>query len=290
MQLHNFGNLGFQVPALGLGAGPLGDERLDDSSAVTLIHAALDLGVTLIDTAPSYGRSEQRIGQALRGRRDAAWISTKLGYGVPGVQDWTGPCITQGIDLALSRLQTDRLDIAHLHSCGVDTLIRCDVLEALERAKQSGKLRVAAYSGDGPGLRLARQLRVFDSTQFSHNIVDQEGLRSRRIGEGSIAKRSLMNSAFAESADLNREDVAEYHRRWNHLPTELRSALQDLGVASAAIRYAAFSPGIDCCLVGTTRAQHLEENVRALELGPLDPQLHRAIEEAWTVASWPGLI
>ena len=64
MQTRRLGATGLTVSEVGLGAGPLGDPALDDADAERLVRAAVDLGVTLIDTAPSYGRSEARIGAA----------------------------------------------------------------------------------------------------------------------------------------------------------------------------------------------------------------------------------
>jgi aryl-alcohol dehydrogenase-like predicted oxidoreductase len=83
------GSTGLNVAPLGLGGGPLGDLGLADADAARVIDAALDAGVDLIDTAPSYGASEDRLGRALRGRRDQVVLVTKGGYGVPGVPDWS---------------------------------------------------------------------------------------------------------------------------------------------------------------------------------------------------------
>ncbi|WP_225414506.1 aldo/keto reductase [Stigmatella hybrida] len=96
------GNTGLEVSPLGFGAGPVGSETLSDTEAEALLHGVLDAGINLLDTAPSYGRSEERIGRVLASRRREAVVSTKCGYGVPGVEDWTGPCITLGIERALT--------------------------------------------------------------------------------------------------------------------------------------------------------------------------------------------
>ena len=141
-----YGSSGVHVSALGLGAGKLGHGEVSEDSAAALLAAALDAGITLIDTAPSYGLSEQRIGRHLGERRNQAVISTKLGYGVEGIPDWTGPCITGGVERALRILRTDRIDIAHLHSCPREVLERSEVIDALDRAKAAGKNRVEAAS------------------------------------------------------------------------------------------------------------------------------------------------
>ena len=68
-----------------------------------LLHHALDLGLTLIDTARSYGLSEERIGRHLGRRRDEFVLSTKVGYDAPGHPDWTYGCVIAGVDAARDR-------------------------------------------------------------------------------------------------------------------------------------------------------------------------------------------
>jgi aryl-alcohol dehydrogenase-like predicted oxidoreductase len=74
-----FGRTGLDVPVLGFGAMQLGDPRLPEATAALTLHRALDLGITLIDTARSYGISEERIGWHLADRRDEFVLSTKVG-------------------------------------------------------------------------------------------------------------------------------------------------------------------------------------------------------------------
>jgi aryl-alcohol dehydrogenase-like predicted oxidoreductase len=143
-----FGDTGLVVSPLGFGAGEIGDAQLDEHEAETLLRTAVELGVTLIDTARSYGLSEQRIGRYLAPIRDRVVLSTKIGYGIDGVPDWTAECIARGIERALGLLATDRIDIVHLHSCPVEILARGEVIAALLAARDAGKLRCAAYSGD----------------------------------------------------------------------------------------------------------------------------------------------
>ena len=100
MELRPLGKTGFSVSALGLGAGRIGGPETSEADVDRLVGGALDAGVTLIDTARSYGLSEERLGRALAGRRERVVLSTKVGYGVPGVPDWTARCITDGVDAA----------------------------------------------------------------------------------------------------------------------------------------------------------------------------------------------
>ncbi len=292
MRTRALGRTGMDVSELGLGAGPLGGDEIDDASAVSLIHAALDLGITLIDTAPSYGHSELRIGYALRGRRDRVVLSTKLGYGVPGIPDWTGPCITAGVDAALARLETSWLDIAHLHSCPEDVLGRGDVIEALAAAVRAGKVRVAAYSGDGEPLDWAIESGAFGAVQCSISVADQRALdgavlRAHDRGIGVLGKRTLANGAWKSAAQPSAPDRAEYWRRLRAMelpPPGDRAAF--------ALRFALAQPGLSSALVGTTSRTNLEAMVRAAETGPLDPVATEAARAAFRRCDrgWDGIV
>jgi aryl-alcohol dehydrogenase-like predicted oxidoreductase len=292
MQTRQLGNTGIVVSELGLGAGPLGDDTLDDAAAERLIRAAVDLGVTLIDTAPSYGRSEIRIGAALRGLRDRVVLSTKLGYGVPGIPDWTGPCITAGVDAALARLGTDRLDLAHLHSCPRHVLERGDVLDALEGAVRAGKVRVAAYSGDGDALALAIDSGRFGSVQCSVNLADQRALdaqipRALERGVGVLAKRSLANAAWRHATRPDAPDRAIYWERLRAM--ELPPPGAD--PTEHALRFVLAQP-VSSVLVGTADLAHLEAAIAWAARGPLEPAAAAHARDAFRRhdRGWDGVI
>lgn len=279
MHKRHLGHTGLEVSALGLGCGQLGDARLEEAAVARLIHAAVDLGVTLFDTARSYGLSETRLGHHLGPRRQHVVLSTKLGYGVDGFVDWTGPCVAAGVDAALKRLRTDCLDVVHLHSCPLETLTRDDVLEALADAVRMGKVRVAAYAGDNEALSWAVQSGRFGAVQCSVNVCDQRAIDvhvalAQQKGLGVIAKRAVANSVWSARAD---ESPPTYRERYR------RMGLEDAGFDShaLALRFTAFAPGVDCALVGTSRVAHLEENVRAVELGPLDDGMFHALRSSF---------
>ena len=274
-----------------MGAGPLGASELDDAIAERLIRTAVgELGVTLIDTAPSYGRSERRIGAALRGGlREQVVVSTKLGYGVPGVPDWTGPCISRGIDAALKRLETDWIDIAHLHSCPQEVLERGDVIEALGGAVRAGKLRVAAYSGDNAALAWAIASGRFGAVQCSLNVFDQRALDANipaaaARGVGVLAKRPLANGVWREAARPAAADRATY---WDRMCAMDAGALD----GERMLRFVLAQP-VACALVGTTSVDHLARAVFAAERGPLDDAaaLRAAFQRCDVNRTWDGVI
>jgi aryl-alcohol dehydrogenase-like predicted oxidoreductase len=253
----------------------------------------LDAGINLIDTAPSYGSSEERIGRHLQGRRGEFVLSTKCGYGVPGVEDWTAPCITQGIELALRRLRTDVIDVMHFHSCPVDVLERPGVVDALTRAVEQGKVRVAAYSGDNQALEHALNTGRFGSIQVSVNLFDQRAIdwgvtRARERGVGVIAKRPLGNAPWRFRERPGAPDVSLYWDRMRQMALEARG----LDWSELALRFAAFVPGVASCIVGTTKVENLMRNVRALEHGPLAPEHINHIQDAFrrNDHGWDGQI
>ena len=294
MQTRAFGATGLVVPLLGFGAMQVGDPAFDDAAAGRLLNAVLDAGLTLIDTARAYGCAEERIGRHLARRRDEFVLSTKVGYGVPGVPDWTAECIRRGVDAARERLRTDVIDIVHLHSCGADVLREGAVTDALRECVAQGKVRVAAYSGDDAALRFALDSGAFGSVQASVNLCDQRALpwlrESRAAGVGTIAKRSLAGHPWAAVHVPEDPPHAEYYRRFQ----QLRARLPDFGASwpEVALRFAACEDGVDCVIVGGLNARHVERNVAAVARGPLEAGLRDALHDAFDRlgADWRGIV
>jgi aryl-alcohol dehydrogenase-like predicted oxidoreductase len=166
-----------------------------------LLNQVLDLGITLIDTARGYGLSEERIGRHIAHRRGEYVLSTKVGYDIDGVPDWTYDCILAGVERALRLMRTDHLDIAHLHSCPQDTLERGEVIDALDRCVSDGKVRFAAYSGDNEPLDWALVSGRFRGLMCSVNLFDQRAIDrvvapAGKRGIGVIAKRPIGNAPW----------------------------------------------------------------------------------------------
>lgn len=270
METRQLGNSGISVSVLGFGADKIGDASIGEEQAARLLHGVLDAGVTVIDTARSYGMSEERIGRHLRQRRNEFVLSTKIGYGIPGFQDWTGPGITAGIDFALKLLQTDRIDIVHLHSCPQETLQQMEVVEALLRGFDAGKIRAAAYSGDNEPFDWALQSGKFHSLQTSLNICDQHSAEGTAVaakkGIGIIAKRPLANAPWRFVTKPDADEATEvYWERWRAM--NLSSVWTD--PSEFALRFVASLPGVSSCIVGTRSLDHLSRNVKNIEKGPL---------------------
>lgn len=274
-----------------VGFGAMHFDGIDDEAEVgRLLNGVLDLGINLVDTARGYGRSEERIGRHISHRRREFVLSTKFGYGVEGVPDWTYPCIVQGVDRALQHMRTDFIDIGHLHSCPLDVLQRGEVSAALDACVKAGKLRVAAYSGENAELAYALSDARFGSVQCSLSLVDPaSSTQIAHTGKGVLAKRALGGLAWARPERPGDFCEGQYWDRWQRLN------LPDLGLRwlEVALRWTAFTPGVGSVLIGTHNLARLREGADAVARGTLPADILSALQAAHTQADagrWPGLV
>ena len=153
------GRTDIEVSAIGLGCnnfGRRGTVTEHQSGSTRVLHAAIDHGITLLDTAEMYGvpptTSETHMGVALKGRRDSVVIATKWGnrdFPIPGQEGW-GPMgaatyIRKAVDASLTRLQTDWIDLYQLHTPDDSTPIS-ETVQVLDELVQAGKIRAYGHS------------------------------------------------------------------------------------------------------------------------------------------------
>ena len=171
-----FGNTGEQVSILGLGGWHLGVPKTD-RDAVRLVHEAIDSGVTFMDNAWDYndGVSEERMGKALHGRRDQVFLMTKL-----CTHGRDGRTAMRQLEESLRRLGTDHLDLWQIHEVAFDDeprrhFAKGGAVEALDRARQQGKVRFVGFTGHkDPALHLEMLSYdyAWDSCQLPLNCFD----------------------------------------------------------------------------------------------------------------------
>lgn len=287
MIYRNFGNTGLKVSSLGFGAGQIGDYNVPEKQVEQLLNSALDLGINLIDTARGYYASEERIGKIISHRRNEFILSTKVGYGIEGFQDWTYDIIIAGIDEALRILRTDYIDIVHLHSCNLEILKRGEVIEALHRTVENGKVSVAAYTGENEELKFAVDSNSFGSIMTSVNVCDQIDIdgsikTAKRKGAGVIAKRPLANAPWRFLERPYGNYAESYWLRWKEMNLPEQEDCLD-----TFIRFSVFSEGVDSAIVGTTNPDHLKQSIRAIEKGPLPDDLYNIIRNVFNI-NWRG--
>ena len=247
------GSTGLSVSPLGLGTVKLGRDQgvkypngftiPDDESARMLLAQARDLGINLIDTAPAYGRSEERLGPLLRGQRDEWVIVSKVGEEFEDGQsrfDFSADHTRRSIERSLKRLETDSIDLVLVHSNGDDLRIleQEEVYQTLALLKQEGKIRGFGFSGktvEG-GLKALEQ---GDCAMVTYNLNEQ-------------AERPVLDYAAAHGkAILVKKALASGHVCLSPGVDPVRASFELLFA----------HPGVGSAIVGTINPVHLAHNV-----------------------------
>lgn len=266
MELRPLGATGMNVSVLGLGTVKLGRSEgvkyptpaviPDDEGAVKLLHAAVEVGVNLIDTAPAYGMSEERLGRLLPGPRDRWVICTKAGEVFDGGVsrfDFSREAIIASAERSVQRLRCGHLDILLLHSDGVieRSLAGSGAMEALADLKQRGVVRCFGVSTKTLEGALAA-VTCCDVVMVTLNpgaTADLAAIAAARTrGVGVLIKKALA-SGHLGVGEKQGGDVA------------LR---QTLG-------YSAMTPGVSSVIVGTTSVENLRRNAAAIQAALAGP-------------------
>lgn len=246
MQKRRVGSTDIEVSMIGLGTVKFGRDQgvkypavftlPTDKEIDHLLHVASELEINLLDTAPAYGISEERLGRALRGQRKNWIISTKAGEEfVDGASqfDFSSQIIRNSIERSLKRLGTDYLDIVLVHSSGDDQRIIAEenVFEILERLKQEGKVRAFGMSTK----TIAGGLQTIDRADVAMVTLNPEYTDERSViayahekQKGIFIKKALGSG---------------------HLP------------AADSLRFVLAEPGVTSVIVGTINPEHLKANV-----------------------------
>ncbi len=170
------GKTGVSISALGMGGHHLGDVK-SVGEAINMVHEAVDAGITFFDNCWEYhnGRSEDWLGRGLQGRRDRVFLMTKV-----CTHGRSGRLGLQMLEESLRRLQTDHLDLWQIHAVTYDNdpelaYAKDGILEAMDQAKQQGKVRFVGFTGHkDPGfhLEMIRRGYPFDTVQMPVNPFD----------------------------------------------------------------------------------------------------------------------
>lgn len=251
MELVDLGRTGLRVSPLGLGTVkfgrnqgvkyPSGFELPDEDALADLLALTRSLGINLLDTAPAYGASEERLGRLLSGQRDDWVLIGKLGEEFEdGVSSYhfTPDHFRRSLERSLRRLRTDRIDILLIHSDGSDMAILQDdaLMRTMADFKAEGTARAVGVSTktvEG-GIRTLEDMDVVMATYTAAWRDERPVLdRAEALGKGAILKKVLSSGHAAD--------------------------------VPAAIRFAFAHPGVASAVIGTINPDHLRQIAGCVE-------------------------
>lgn len=303
MQYRTLGETGLSVSALGFGASPLGGSfgPIDEAEGIRAVHAAVDLGVNIVDVSPYYGqtRAEDVLGRALKTvARDRFVLATKVGRYGPADFDFSAERIARSCEESLRRLNVETLDLFQCHDIEFVDLSQVveEAIPAMRRLQEQGKARFIGVTGYP--LKIYRQ--VLSRTDLDvilsychYTLVDTSLLdlvpllESRGIG--------VLNAAPYSMGLLTERTLPE----WHPAPPELRDACRRAteaarsrgrDIAEIALQFSLAEERIASTFVGMATTEDVRRNV-AWSAGTPDAETLAAVQaelESMRGTTWPS--
>ena len=286
MQKKIFGKTGLNVTNLGFGAMEIRGSRVwggrivSDAQSETILNLVLDKGINFIDTSYDYGRSEELIGKYISHRRDEYYLATKCGCTFVNKGDhddtphvWTRENLLHNIETSLRLMKTDHVDIWQIHNASVDEVVNGDLIKVMQEVQQSGKARWIAISSTLPHIAKYVEWGVFASFQIPYSALERQHedviSLAAKAGAGIIIRGGVARGA-PEDAGLGNKD------RWAIWEKAKLDDLLSQGETRTGflLRYTLSHPDMHTTIVGTMNPEHLDENLRFAEAGPLPTSVY----------------
>lgn len=289
MEQRPLGTTDARLSVLGFGAAPLGGHYgdVDEAEATRAVQVALDAGITFFDVAPYYGETlaETRLGKALEGHRQRAFLSTKCcRYGLDAF-DFSAGRIARSIDESLERLRTDYVDLFIVHDVefGDRRQVVEEAIPAVRRVQEQGKARFVAISG----LPIRYLRGIADEAPLDALLsYCHYNLLCRDLEEHLLplvdAGTGLLNASPLHMGILSPGEAPEWHpapEEVKAMAPKLRALCANHGkdLMQVALRFAVDHPKITSTLVGMKTPAEVTHNLAALET-ELPPELLTAID------------
>jgi aryl-alcohol dehydrogenase-like predicted oxidoreductase len=310
------GRTGLEVSELSYGTWGIGKADWgggDDDQALISLGRAIELGVTLVDTALAYGdgHSERLVGKALKASAETVHVATKV---PPKIGGWPPPegvhvdevlpadWVTASAEASLRNLGVDAIDLLQLHVWSDDWVGQGGWPEAVERLKSDGKIRFlgvsVSYGQPANGVRLL-ETGLVDTVQVVYNVFDQNPedelfpvVREHDIGvlarvpfdEGGLTGKIRPDTEFPQGDFRN-----HYFRgdRRRDVAGRVDAIASDLDVpadrmAEMALRFCISDPAVSTVVAGMRSLRNVEANARAIDAGPLsDAELQALRPHRW---------
>jgi len=310
MKYLQLGRQGPPVSVIGLGCMSIGIQDVYTSSVgaheqgIDLIHRALDLGITLLDTADIYGDSELQVGKAIAGRRDKLVLATKFGFiGASGTssdqQDLNGSAayVRQACERSLERLNVDYIDLYYLHRVDPKTPIE-ETVQALAALVKEGKVKHLGLSEPSVAtLRRAHAVHPIAAVQSEYSLWTREPeaelLPTLQELGGSLVAYSPLGRGFLAGRFKSLEDLAPNDWRRNNprfqggnfehnmaLATRVKKVAGERGCTPAQLALAWLLHRNENVIPipGTSNLERLAENAAAADIELSDEEIEQLDE------------
>ncbi len=295
MRFRKLGRTGLEISEISLGTWAFGNNvygGVAEKDGINTIHAGIDLGINIFDTAPQYGTTAQDgvaeivLGKALKGNRDKVHISSKFGRNpciAGGASQFYKSRIIDSVEESLKRLQTDYIDVLFFHSPFSPDEIHDDVWEGIEQVKKQGKVRFIGHSismfhqTEDMAREWAKENKI-DVIQVVLSLMNRES--QQLIGElqkypiGVFARECLANgflsgtitkdTVFAKgtlNSRYSKEELAERVDQVNAFKYLIRDDINNM--PQAALRWVLDQKGISTVLSGAKNINELQGAVSA---------------------------
>jgi len=311
VQQRKLGNTGLSVSAIGFGCWEMGNPEYgssNDNEMIAAVHRAIDLGVTLFDTAPNYGfgGSEEVLGRALGARRRDIILVSKVGITWDPVTHTTKfdgrySTLKRINEESLRRLGTDHLDLVLMHWPDPETPIE-ETMRALEELRTEGKaLHVGVSNFSAYELRVAQKYAPICANEVGYNLFDRRWEHemfptAQELGVGIMAYGPMAHGLLTGTMPRqNAFDERDWRRNGNIFGQRLfgPNLSQNLDVVDRlltvadrigtslpllALAWVLRNPAVSVALAGCRTPREIEENVRALDV-TLDPDVLADVDE-----------
>ncbi len=267
------GNTGLDLPILSFGASSLGAEfrNVEMSEVFDSVHAALELGMNLIDTSAYYGRgmSEVLLGIALKGvPRDQYMLCTKLGRYDVNHFDFSAKRVAESIDVSLHRLRTDYLDIVLCHDVEFVPLAQVieETIPAVRKAQEAGKVRCVGISG--------YPMKVFSEVVAQTNLdcimsYNQYTLQNTRLVDEVLPQLKpkgvgIMNAGPFAARLLTNAPLPDWHKDSAEVQQAARVAAQlcerrGVDIAKLALQFSCNHPDLATTVAGSANPNNIRK-------------------------------
>lgn len=291
MNQRQLGKNGPDVPVIGLGAWPIGGGMgdLDERACIATVRAAIDSGITLLDTAQAYRTSEATLGKALKdGYRERCFLATKVS------RHYSRKAIDRAIENSLRALDVDCVDLYQIHSWNAQYPIE-ESMEAMARLQEQGKTRFIGVSNfNAAQLQQAYDIAPFHANQPRYNMFDRAieaedlGFCNRvgigilahsPLGKGLLTGKYTPDHVFAQGDERARSPrfQGDLFAQYLAVADRLQAVAADKNITlvQLAIAWLLRREEVTCVLVGAKNPDQVKEHVGAADVAFSDEELER---------------